>query len=140
MDNWGLTEILFNVIFFTVLGVLGISALFLLGFCWNHYDVWAQGKKGEAQVQHAEWSRQIVTIEAHAKKESAKELAEAEIIRAKGVAEANKIIGDSLKSNEAYLKYLWIQNLDKEHNKVIYVPTEANLPILEAGRLSHQSK
>jgi len=51
------------------------------------------------------------------------------------VAKANKIIGDSLKDNESYLRYLWINGLsEKDNNTVIYVPTEANLPILEAGK------
>ncbi len=31
--------------------------------------------------------------------------------------------------------YLWINGLELNKNAVIYVPTEANLPILEAGRL-----
>jgi len=66
--------------------------------------------------------------------ESAKNLAKAEIERAKGVAEANKIIGESLKGNEAYLRYLWIQSLSDGHSETIYVPTEANLPVLEATR------
>jgi hypothetical protein len=34
----------------------------------------------------------------------------------------------------AYLHYLWIHNLAETRNEVIYIPTEANLPILEAGR------
>ena len=50
------------------------------------------------------------------------------------MAEANKIIGASLKSNEAYLRYLWIQGLQDGSSEVIYIPTEANLPILEAVR------
>jgi len=33
------------------------------------------------------------------------------------------------------LTYLWIQALYDESNSVIYVPTEANMPILEATRL-----
>ena len=66
--------------------------------------------------------------------ESAELLAQAEITRAKGVAQANKIIGDSLKENEAYLRYLWINGLESNNPTVIYVPTEAGLPILEAGR------
>ena len=66
--------------------------------------------------------------------ESAKNLAQAEVIRAKGVAKANKIIGDSLRDNQDYLKYLWINNMTETKNQVIYVPTEANLPILEAGK------
>ncbi len=72
--------------------------------------------------------------EARAEKESASFRAEAEIIRAEGVAEANRIIGGSLKDNKDYLTYLWIQALYDESNSVIYVPTEANLPILEATR------
>jgi hypothetical protein len=60
-------------------------------------------------------------------------IANAEIARAKGVAEANQIIADSLKNNEAYLRYLWIDKLSDNQN-VIYVPTEAGLPLLEAGR------
>jgi hypothetical protein len=55
------------------------------------------------------------------------------------VAQANKIIGDSLKDNEAYLRYLWIQNLENSKDRtIVYVPTEANLPILEAGRLQQE--
>ncbi len=67
--------------------------------------------------------------------ESSKHLADAEVIRARGVAEANKIIGDSLQGNEGYLRYLWITSLENSNQQVIYIPTEANLPILEASRM-----
>lgn len=100
------------------------------------YDVWAQRKVGESELAHAESNRKIKTLEAKAFEESAKYLAEAEIIRAKGVAEANKIIGQSLNDNEAYLRYLWIHNIENTSNQIIYVPTEAGLPILEAGKRS----
>lgn len=111
--------------------------LIIWGFiaAYRVYDVWGQGKAGEAELSHAEFNRKIKTLEAKAAEESAKHLAAAEIIRAKGVAEANKIIGDSLKGNESYLRYLWIQSLDHGEHTVIYVPTEANLPILEATRI-----
>ncbi|MFA7192368.1 MAG: membrane protease subunit [Candidatus Paceibacterota bacterium] len=99
------------------------------------YDVWAQGKEGEAELAKAESNRQIKTLEAKASMESSKHLADAEVIRARGVAEANKIIGDSLQGNEGYLRYLWIQGLQTNQMQVIYVPTESNLPILETGRL-----
>lgn len=80
-------------------------------------------------------SRQVAVEEAKARLESAKFDAEAEIKRAKGVAQANKIIGDSLKDNEAYLRWRWIEGISDADKEVIYVPTEAQLPILEAGRL-----
>lgn len=92
--------------------------------------------KGEAELLEAESSKKIAVETARAQLESAKLLAQAEVERAKGVAEANKIIGDSLKANEAYLRYLYLTNLEKAEAKgtVIYVPTEAGLPILEAGK------
>jgi regulator of protease activity HflC (stomatin/prohibitin superfamily) len=98
------------------------------------YRVWQRGLAGKAQLAEAEWNRKIAVQEADAKKESAVLLAQAEVERAKGVAEANKIIGESLKNNESYLRYLWIQGLQDGSSEVIYIPTEAGLPILEAGR------
>lgn len=115
-----------------ILSVLAALALTLYG-C-PKYSVWERGLHGQAQLKQAEWNRQIVVREAEAKLESAKALADAEIERARGVAEANKIIGQSLKNNEAYLRYLWISGLDSNSEKVIYVPTEAGIPILEAGK------
>jgi hypothetical protein len=98
------------------------------------YTVWAERLAGEAELARAESNRQIKTLEAKAHEESSYSLANAEIIRAKGVTEANKIIGNSLEGNESYLRYLWIQGLQTNQMQVIYVPTEANLPILEAGK------
>lgn len=119
---------------------VGITALILvIGGFWGVgalnrvYNVWAERKAGEAELARAESNRQIKVLEAKAQEDSAKYLAQAEIARAEGVAKANIIIGDSLKGNEGYLRYLWISGLSENQNKVIYVPTEANLPILEAG-------
>jgi hypothetical protein len=98
------------------------------------WGVWAAEMEGAAQYAQAEQNRKITILEAEAKLESAKALAAAEVERARGVAEANKIIGESLKGNEAYLRWQWIQNLESGSNSVIYVPTEAGLPILEAGQ------
>lgn len=103
------------------------------------YGVWQAQKAGEAELAQAEQNRQIAIAQARAKAESAHFEAEAEVTRATGVARANEIIGRSLQGNEAYLRYLWINGLEQNRNAVIYVPTEANLPILEAGRLGHLS-
>lgn len=100
------------------------------------YKVYEQSLHGHAVLAEAESSRQVAIQEAHAKLESAKLLAQAEVERAKGVAEANKIIGQSLKDNDVYLRYLWIQSLENgTAPTIVYVPTEAGLPILEATRL-----
>lgn len=100
------------------------------------YNVYQQRMEGQALLAHAQSSKEVAVAEAKAKMESASLLADAEVARAKGVAQANKIIGESLRDNEAYLRYLWIQNLENSSDhQVIYVPTEAGLPILEANRL-----
>ena len=98
------------------------------------YNVWSRELSGKAELREAEWSRKIKIEEAAAKMESAKHLAVAEVERARGVAEANGIIGTSLQGNEAYLRYLWIMGLHDGNSEVIYIPTEGNLPILEATR------
>jgi predicted aminopeptidase len=121
--------------FWITLGLSIVAGLTILGM-WGcpQYSVYQQGLHGEANLKQQEHERQILIEEAKAKAEAATLLATAEIERAKGVAEANKIIGESLKDNESYLRYLWIQGLQDGSSEVIYIPTEANLPILEAIR------
>lgn len=111
-----------------------IVVIFILLWGFPQYNVWRKELAGKADLREAEWNRQIRIKEAEAEKEAAIALAQAEIERAKGVAEANRIIGASLADNEAYLRYLWVQGLQDGTSEVIYVPTEANLPILEATR------
>jgi hypothetical protein len=132
MDKKHFYVVRFFVFFFSVVVIL-LWAYF--SFISPHIYVWKQSMAGQAELAHAEYSRQIATCEANAKKESAKSLADAEVIRAEGVARANKIIGDSLSGNEGYLRYLWIQGLQTNQMQVVYVPTEANLPIMESHRL-----
>ena len=117
------------------LGALFILILTCLIGC-PRYNVYTQEMEGKAQLAKAMSNRQIAIQEAHAKMEAAKDLASAEIIRAQGIAKANQIIGQSLENNRSYLDWLWIDQLEKNQNAVIYVPTEANLPILEANRLN----
>jgi len=120
-----------------VIGILLLSGLTALAM-WGcpTYNVYSARMTGEAELQQAQQNRQIAVQEAQAKMEAAKMLAQAEVERAKGVAQANKIIADGLKDNEAYLRYLWITDVanNQKGNTVIYVPTEAQIPVLEAGK------
>jgi hypothetical protein len=112
-----------------------LTLVILSMYLWPKYNVYCQRLGGEALLAHAQAAKEVAVAEAKAKMESATLLAEAEVIRAGGVAKANQIIGDSLKGNECYLRYLYIQSLaDKNAKEIIYVPTEACLPILEAGK------
>lgn len=68
--------------------------------------------------------------------QKAKKDAEIEIARAEGVAKSNQIIAGSIDGN--YLRYLWIKGLQTNNLQVIYVPTEGNIPIMEANRFKVQ--
>ena len=86
--------------------------------------------KGRAELAQAEQNRQIRIEEAKANLEAEKLNAEAEVVRARGAAEAIKIENGSL--TPTYIQYLWVRQQNSAANKVIYIPTEAGLPILEA--------
>ena len=115
----------------TVLVLIGCLAL---GGC-PRYHVYQQEMEGRAKLAEAQSSRQVAVLEAHAKMESAVELAKAEVTRAEGAAQANHILQNSLGGPEGYLRYLQIQALQDTNAQLIYVPTEAGLPMTEAGRL-----
>lgn len=104
------------------------------------YNAWTQRISLESELVRAQSKMQIRLLEAKAEQEAARALAEAEVVRAEGVARANKIIGDSVQNNEGYLRYLWIQGLQHSQTQVVYVPTDANLPILGATRSINDSK
>jgi regulator of protease activity HflC (stomatin/prohibitin superfamily) len=118
------------------LAVAGITTgiLLIMGFLVGgpQYNVWTQSLNGKAELQKAEYTRQVAVLEAQAKLDSASKLADSEIERAKGVAEANRIIGDSLKDNPRYLQYLYVTGLQEgseKGNRTIYVPTEGGMPV-----------
>jgi len=146
----------FQTKFFSILSV-SVLLLILLGSLVGcpRYNVYKETLRGKAEYERAKQNRQIKIEEAKAKNEAAISEAEAKVkmanaknqeivitaqgqreadsVRAIGVARANEIIGESLKGNKDYLQFLWIDQLDKGGQKV-YIPTEAGLPILEAGK------
>lgn len=128
------------------LGLLGVLVLAgSVGGCMYvepQYNVYSQKMDGEAELAKADSNRQIKVREAQALLDASKLTAQAEVERAKGVSQANKIIADSLGGPEGYLRWRYIEMLENTGEKssgrdVIYVPTEANLPILEAGKAPH---
>lgn len=125
----------------TALSILTLACIALGMWGCPQYHVYDQEKAGEAEFKKAEQNRKVRVLEAQAKLDAARLEAEAEIERAKGIAGANKIIADGLKGNDEYLRYLWIDKVAGTTNReVVYVPTEANLPILEARPRAAASK
>ena len=120
-----------------VLVSLFLMVIVIGGGMWGcpQYNVWQQGLVGQAALAKATQDRQIKIQEAKAAQEAAEHFKAAEITRAEGHAKAVQIVGEALKVHPNYVNYMWVNGItDKEHPTIIYVPTEANLPILEAGR------
>ena len=112
-----------------------LAFLLLVGFIalcmWGIpiYGVWQQGLKGEANLKRAEQEKQIII-------EQAKAEVEAAVFR----AEAIKTIGQASKDFPEYRTQEFIGAFGEAMQngniqKIIYVPTEANIPIVEAGRV-----
>lgn len=113
-----------------------VTLVFIIGLLmWGipKYRVWSSEMAGKAEFTRAEQNRRIKIEEAKANLEAEKLNAQAEIERAKGAAEAIKIENGSL--TPTYIQYLWVRQQNAtSNNRIIYIPTEAGLPILEAGK------
>lgn len=118
-------------LFITIVLVLAVISAFMFGL--PPYRIWSAEQRGKADFAEAEQNRKIRIEEAKANLEAEKLNAQAEVERAKGAAEAIKIENGSL--SPAYIQYLWVRQQNSLNDKtVIYVPTETNLPVLEALR------
>lgn len=138
MENNSKRKLIVRVIVCAITGILLVSGGFMFG--WPQYKVWQQNKEGEAELAKAEQNRQIKVQEAKAEEEAAKSLAQAEVTRAEGKSKANEILVKSLGGPQNYMQFLWVDAMKNGQNQTIYVPTEANLPITEAGRMMQSSQ
>jgi regulator of protease activity HflC (stomatin/prohibitin superfamily) len=122
------------------LGLIALVVIVVLAIIIGgpEYNVYASKKHGEAELAQATQNRQVRVQEALAKYEAADYDAKTDVRRAQGVAAANRIIADSLGGPEGYLRWRYIEMLQETSqnggHQIIYIPTEAGLPILEAGR------
>lgn len=117
-----------------IVTVILVAAMMTGGlFIVPYYNVWQQEMSGKAEFVKAEQNRKIKIEEAKANLEAEKLNAQAEVERAKGAAEAIRIENGSI--TPAYIQYLWVRQQSNLNDKtVIYIPTETNLPVLEASR------
>lgn len=112
--------------------IVGILLFILFGYpVWN---VWSSRKAGEAELQEAMNYQKIQIAEAQSRLDAAEINKEAAIIEAQAVAAQVREIGAQLTQHDLYLRWQWIKMMEDRDGETIYVPTEANLPILEAGK------
>ena len=124
----------------TIIVLVVLFALISVGICmWGfpQYNVWQRGMSGRAQLREAEFTKKVLIEQAKADLESATLWAEAEVERAKGVAQSTEIISEKLQMNEAYLQYLAIQAqmqmANSPNHSTIYIPSGINgIPIIKS--------
>lgn len=121
-----------------LLDYFGIAVGVVLGwvlFGYPHWRVWASHQSGLADLQKAKNEQQIQIAQAQSRLDAADLNKKAAVIEAQAVALQIAEIGKELTNHDLYLKWQWIEMMKDGGNSTIYVPTESNLPILEAGRL-----
>lgn len=131
MKKFGIGVVVASIGLAMLLGVIG-GAWYL----WKNVQVWSAEMSGRSILAEAEFSRQARVEEARAKAAAAEMEGQAELTKAEFSAQANAALTDGLGGPEAYLRYLYIRMLEEQGNagSIIYIPTEAGVPILEAGR------
>lgn len=117
-------------IFYPSILIIVIVSIVSAMLIFPKYRVYQKRLSGEARLVEATEDRKIKIEESKAIRESAIFLAEADSIRAEGTAKANKIISNSI--TDQFLKWKWIESLNDNYSEKIYIPTEAQIPILEA--------
>ena len=130
----------FSVTIGSIVAVVIVGVLVLIGL--PTYNVYSKQMAGKAAYEQAVQDRRIRVLEAQAALDSATLTAQAEVARARGTNEANRIRAESLGGPDNYLRWSYIHMLEetagKQGREVIYIPTEAGMPILEAGRRAAQ--
>lgn len=116
------------LVYIGVPAILLIGSIGLLMWVIPVYGVWQQGLSGQASLEKAKQERKILIEQARAEVQAA-------ALRAKAI----EIIGASAKKYPEYRLQEFIGAFGKaledgKINQIIYVPTEANIPVLEAGK------
>lgn len=113
--------------------VLGGAFTLMLWGC-PRYEVYQQEYEGRAQLAKANQNREILVSQARAEKEAAE-------LRSQAIA----IVGKAAKEYPEYRQQEFIGAFADalrhgQISQIMYVPTEANIPITEAGRMVEHKK
>ena len=111
-----------------VTGIIAFIVITVIVLAFPYYRVWSQDMRGQAALAEAKSSKQVQVEQARGELESSK-------LR----AEAIKIIGKAAQDYPEYRNQEFIGAFGEalregQIDQIIYIPTEANIPILEAGK------
>ncbi len=126
-----------SIFTWTNLGLLALAIVAIIAalmIILPIYNVWTSRKAGQAELAEAQFEQQIQIAEAQGRFNAAELNKKAAVVEAEAVSAQITIIGEHLKQHDLYLRWQWIEMMKHRQGETIYVPTEANLPILEATR------
>lgn len=118
-----------NIPLWVTIGVLVLCGLIALGMVGcPKYGVWQQGLVGKARLARAGQERKILVEQAQAELDAAE-------IRVKAITTIGQAAKDFPEYRLQEFMGAFAEALqDGKIQKIIYVPTEANIPIMEASR------
>lgn len=116
----------------TGIGIVALVAIILFSTAFGawHFKVWSQEMSGKAKLAEAGQTRQIQIEQARGELEASK-------LR----AEAIQIMGEAAQKYPEYRQQEFMAAFGealREGNikQIVYIPTEANIPIMEANRIN----
>ena len=125
---------------FAVIAIaLFIGLLFFAGWGWAHFRLWKAEYTGKALEIEKTYKGKAVLAEAENARMARVEGAKAEKEAAQLTADAIAIVGEAAQKYPEYRQqefYLALSEALQEGriSQIIYLPTEAGLPITEAGK------
>ena len=117
----------------------GALVLFSIGWGWAHFRLWKAEYVGQALEIEKEYRGKAILAEAEYAKRARIEQAKAEFESAQLTADAIEIVGKAAQSYPEYRQQEFFLALGEalqegRINQIMYIPTEAGMPITEAGR------
>ena len=113
-----------------ILGTLTalVALIFAIVAVSTTFDVWRREKAGTARLRQAEQERRILVVQAQAE-------AEAAVLRARAIETVGAAAQRFPEYREQEFMGAFAEAIQTNRNlQLVYVPTEAAIPIVEAGR------
>jgi len=124
---------------FTLASMFAIACLFGTMWGWAHFRLWKAEYTGKALEIEKEYVGKAILAEAEHARMARVEAARAEKEAAQLTADAIQIVGEAAQQYPEYRQqefFLALGEALQEGNieQIIYLPTEAGLPLTEAGK------
>ena len=119
--------------------VLIVGSLFGTAWVYRHYKLWSVEYAGRALEIEKQYKGRAILAEAENARRARVEQARAELEAAEMTAEAIRTVGEAAQKYPEYRQQEFFLALGEalregQIGQIVYLPTEAGLPITEAGK------